>query len=244
MARKRTAHSATSAAPASALDDFETLSVQIYRVLRGEIIMGQLSPGTRLVRRALSKRFGVSPIPVTEALFRLEQDGLVESEPMYGARVRPMTIETVRNDQALREAIECQTARMCAENATAGQIADLAAKAKGLDELVSRGIAHSRKGMDAHFDFHMAVAQYARCPVLAQTLERVWFRRLMQNGWTQAALYHLPRGWHGALVQALAARDPERAEAVMRQHVRFNSDKCFAALARPGKRQAARHPSS
>ena len=223
------------------MDEFETLSVQIYRILRGEIIMAQLSPGTRLVRRVLSKRFGVSPIPVTEALFRLEQDGLVESEPMYGARVKPMTVETVRNDQALREAIECQTARMCAENAAADQFKDLAAKAKALDGHIRRGNPYSQKGMETHFDFHMSIARCARCPALEQALERVWFRRLMQIGWAQAVLFRVPLGWHSTLVKALATRDPERAEAAMRYHVRFNNDKYLAALDRLGARRVKSH---
>ena len=94
---------------------FQTLSAKVYHTLRDEILSGALPPHTRLVRRTVSKRLGVSPMPVTEALLRLEQDGLVESEPMYGSRVKAWTLEAVQGDEVLREALECQAARLCAE---------------------------------------------------------------------------------------------------------------------------------
>ena len=46
----------------------------------------------------------------------LEVDGLVENRPLYGCRVRPLTSKMFYNDQVLREAIECQVARLCSEN--------------------------------------------------------------------------------------------------------------------------------
>ena len=48
---------------------------------------------------------------------------------------------------------------------------------------------------------------------LEQALERVWFRRLMQIGWVQSAIFPPPRHWHTTLVSALGGRDPDRAEA-------------------------------
>ena len=83
-------------------DSFQTLKSQIYETLRREILSGATPPGTRMVRRILSKRLGVSPIPVIEALHELEKDGLVESQPMYGHRVRSLSVETARNDHVLR----------------------------------------------------------------------------------------------------------------------------------------------
>jgi len=192
------------------------------------------------VRRTLSKRFGVSPIPVTEALFRLEQDGLVESEPMYGARVRPLTVETVQSDQVLREAIECQAARLCAQHCTETELKDLAVEARALDALVGRAGPRSRKGMDTHFNFHMAIARLTRCPALEQALERVWFRRLMQIGWVQSVIFRPPKDWHRTLVKALATRDMDRAEACMRHHVQYNGDKYLAAMERLKRKPALR----
>ena len=110
-----------------------TLTQRVYELLREEILSGQLAPGCRLVRRALAARLGVSPIPVTEALLRLEVEGLVESRPLCGCRVRPLELEDVQNEAVLREAIECQAARLSAENAQPADHTRLAAEAKRLD---------------------------------------------------------------------------------------------------------------
>ncbi|HEX7008932.1 MAG TPA: GntR family transcriptional regulator, partial [Phycisphaeraceae bacterium] len=96
--------------PSDQVDGDATLTNQVYQTLREEILNGQLKPGTRLVRRAVSARLGVSRMPVADALVRLEQDGLVESRPMIGARVVPLTPQRLRDDQVMREALECQAA--------------------------------------------------------------------------------------------------------------------------------------
>ena len=56
-----------------------SLADQAYEAIRGEILRGQLRPGTPLSRRRLALEMGMSVIPVTDALRRLEGDGLVES---------------------------------------------------------------------------------------------------------------------------------------------------------------------
>jgi DNA-binding GntR family transcriptional regulator len=209
---------------------FETLSRQVYTKLRGRILEGRLQPGARLSRRAIAKELGVSPIPVIEALLRLEQDGLVQSEPMYGARVKLITLEGCRNDQVLREAIECQTARLCAENATDGQLAQLAALAPPLDEAMASGDPRHRFGMDRHLEFHTSVARFTGYPLLERELNRVWFQQIMWVNWVNAAVFPVPENWHQRLVDALASRDVREAEGAMREHVRYGVEYYEEAL--------------
>jgi DNA-binding GntR family transcriptional regulator len=202
---------------------FQTLKSQVYQTLRREILAGVTPPGARLVRRVLSKRLGVSPIPVIEALHQLEQDGLVESEPMFGHRVRLLNLEAVRNDHIMREAIECQSARLCAQNASADEFATLARQAEELDKLpVSEH--DSSVHADEHLEFHLGIARLTGYASLAKALENLWFRRLMVINTVNAALMGVPASWHRQLVKALASRDPEIAEKAMRKHVQFNVD--------------------
>jgi len=200
---------------------FQTLKSRVYLALRDEILSGTTPPGTRLVRRALSERLGVSPIPVIEALHQLEQDGLVESEPMFGHRVRELNVEAVRNDHILREAIECQSARLCAQNATAEQFQALERQAEELDQALKadpEGAAYSEK----HLAFHLDVARTTGYQALVDVLEKLWFRRLMVINTASTTVLGVPRNWHGLLVKALASRDPELAEKTMREHVQYN----------------------
>lgn len=202
-----------------------TLTERVYDALRDEIVTGAMSPGTRLVRRALGKRLGVSAMPVTEALLRLEMDGLVESQPLYGSRVRPLTIADVRNDQVLREAIECQAARVCAENASDADLSKLMARARAVDRMMAQVDPHSKLGTRTHLEFHTTVAYCGGFPGLVEELERVWFRRLMRLNWVKATQYKpVPGNWHETLVEAISSRDPETAEQKMRAHVRYGNE--------------------
>ena len=204
-----------------------TLSAKTYLTLHGEIPSGALKPGARLVRRSLAKRLRVSPLPVIEALLRLEQDGLVESEPMRGSRVRILSVESVMNDRVLREAIECQAARMASENATAEHIELLFAKAEILDELLPKnaGDLQALTAERKHLDFHVTLAKATGYESLAREMERVWFRHMMLLNTNQALIFPVPEHWHNQLVKAIAARDPDLAVAEMRRHVRYNTDK-------------------
>lgn len=210
---------------------FKTAALTVYEALRTDIIDGKLKPGERLVRRAVAKEFGVSPIPVTEALWRLEQDGLVESEPMYGSRVRMLTAETMSNEQILREAIECQTARLLAENGTAAEFEALMKQAQRLDEVIARHDRTSREGLIMHSDFHITIARMSGYSLLVHELERAGFLDLMRVNWVNATVIEpVPDEWHQQLVTALATRDPDYAERKMREHVRFGRERHLDAL--------------
>ncbi len=203
----------------------ETLTSRVYVTLRDRILSGDLQPGHRMVRRTLSKHLGVSHIPITEALLRLEVDGLVENKPLYGCRVRPLTLEDVQNDQVLREAIECQAARLCAQNASDETLDKLLVQAKKLDRIHRRAEPNSRLALETHMAFHAQVARATGYPVLAAELERVWFRRLMRLAWIIQTRYNaVPDDWHEQLVKVILTRDPDKAERKMREHVRYGNE--------------------
>jgi GntR family transcriptional regulator, rspAB operon transcriptional repressor len=201
-----------------------TLSQRVYKVLRDEIVNGQLKPGERLTRRGVSKRLGASQNPVTEALMRLEGDGFVENKPLYGCRVRVLSIEDIENDQILREAIECQLIRLCCENATEEELRNLQARAVELDRITTQGDPESRLGMKLHLEFHVLMGSYGKkCPHLTEELERVWLRSLMRLSWIKSSLFgKLPNDWHQQLVEVIKTRDLDKSTAKMRKHVRKN----------------------
>ena len=220
----------SSSKPSSAVAD--TLTTRVYTSLRDEIIAGDIRPGERMVRRKIGSRLGVSHVPVTEALLKLEVDGLVESKPLLGCRVKPLTLEDVRSDEIMREAIECQAARLCAENAEDEMLVRLMNHARQLDRVSADSSEQSRLGIELHKEFHMMVALYGGFPVLADELGRVWFRRLMRLNWIKATRFRpVPADWHEQLVTVLLKRDPDKAEQKMREHVQFGHENDQEALA-------------
>lgn len=212
----------------------ETLSQQVFVVLRNEILTGRIAPGTRLVRRAIAKRLHVSTIPVVEALLRLEMDGLVENVPHVGARVVEITLDVLRGDRMLREAIECQVARTLAEMGDRAPVEVLMARAELLDE-IEEGIGRDNSRLDdsylfAHFNFHIALAEATGWQVLTDSMRGIWFRRIMVSIAQNKEWFDVPRGWHAQLVGAIASGDPDRAEAKMREHVRHSRDRVRDSL--------------
>ncbi len=211
--------------------NFKTLSQVVYLKIRDDIIDGKLKPGTRLVRRTLAKKLEVSVIPVTEALWRLEQDGLVESYPMHGARVKALTEETVKNEQVLRVAIECQTARLCSRNATQREFNILMEEAILLDQTIAKRDMYSKEGSKMHFNFHLRIAEFCGFPFMQKELEKAGLVELMRLNWINATVIKLvPKDWHQQLVRALATKDPDYAEKKMREHVHYGDEHIFKAL--------------
>ena len=113
----------------------ESLSNQAYQQIRDEILSGELSIGDVLSRRRLAERLNMSFLPITEALNRLETEGLVESRPRIGTRVRIPTEQDIRDTNVIREALESQAARLCAQHMTTEEKKQLRASAKHLDDL-------------------------------------------------------------------------------------------------------------
>jgi DNA-binding GntR family transcriptional regulator len=79
-----------------------TLADGAYRSVRDEILRGTLRPGMPLSRRRLARQLGMSVLPISDALRRLEEDGLVESRARAGTRVRIPTETDVRELYELR----------------------------------------------------------------------------------------------------------------------------------------------
>ena len=207
------------------------LSRKVYTILRDDIAAGRLKPGERLVRKTLSQRLGVSTIPIIEALYMLGVDGYVESRPLCGCRVRNLTLEDVDNAMMLREALECQVARLCAEVAKPEDFEHLLTLATQVDRFIRSDTPDPSRGNQLHFDFHMALGKLSGHSIFVDLLRRVWFQRYMSlNSIKAIRLRAIPEGWHESLVRKLASGNPDEAERAMREHVRFGRQDDRAAL--------------
>jgi DNA-binding GntR family transcriptional regulator len=214
-----------------AADAENTLSRRVYGVLRDDILSGKLAPGERLVRKALAERLGVSTIPVIEALYMLEIDGYVENRALSGCRVRTLTIEEIDDDLMLREALECQAARLCSQKASPEAIDKLTKRAAQVDRFISADTPDPSLGNQLHFEFHLELALSGGHAVFANQLRRVWFQRYMSlNSLKAIRFLPIPEGWHQALVRRIAQGDPDEAERAMREHVQYGRKDDRAAL--------------
>src|SRR5213594_3698309 len=213
-----------------------SLADQAYLAIREDILRGQLRPGTALSRRRLARDLGMSVVPVAEALRRLEDDGLVESRPRAGTRVRVPSEKDIRELYELREALETQSARLFAERATAGPRLELQRLAEQVDALFGRlrtsgddpafrYTVHSR-----HVQLHMHIAEHAGSNLLRQMIER---NHVLILNWlfdVAGRRTPLPPHFHAELAGVLVAGDPTRADATMRAHVRYGFEEVSGRL--------------
>src|SRR5215471_429113 len=145
-----------------------SLADRAYHLILDQMLRGSLPAGSVLSRRKLAEQFGMSLVPVAQALQRLEIEGLLESRPRAGTRVKVPTPDEIRGRFELREALECQSARLCAERSTFKERLELRRMARNMDALYAKLVA--QEGSDEwafavnkyHVDLHMQIATCAR----------------------------------------------------------------------------------
>lgn len=203
---------------------FKTAAEKAYEIICEKILSGEFPPGERLTRRAMATLTGVSTIPVIEALHRLENEGLVESQPHFGAQVISMDEATIRDRFILRMAVECQVARILAIHRTEQQVNRLLLLAKELDE-TPRTPNDEELCWSRHYHFHLRMAEFTGCKSLVQSLTRLGlFDILRRSINTYVNRYGVigPKQHHEKLVTSIATGDPDEAERKMREHIHYS----------------------
>jgi GntR family transcriptional regulator, rspAB operon transcriptional repressor len=212
-----------------------SLSDHAYAWIRDKILRGQFELGTALSRRKVAVQLGMSPLPISEAFRRLESEGLLESRPRVGTRVRIPTSQEVRDHYILREALESQSARLFAEKASPQERLELQRMAARLDTMIKRCTKGNGNAKDDfriqayHVAFHMRIAECGGSLVLRDAIEK---NGVLIFNWLYdtATKSHTPPPSHEDLIKVIAGRDPEAADAAMRRHVRYRLQETQEAI--------------
>jgi DNA-binding GntR family transcriptional regulator len=197
----------------------ESLSAEAYLNLRRRILYGEVAIGEVLSRRKLASELGMSLLPVSEAMMRLEFEGLLESRPRAGTRVRIPSREDVEGHYVVREALESQAARLFAQVAKDEDIAELQRLAVRVDALRVSPAGSRAHYLTMHEKLHRRIAECARCPALTEAIDRT---HALASTWLcvgQDTRSKRPPRRHHQLIAVLAGRDPARAAEAMRRHI-------------------------
>jgi len=217
-----------------------TLADRAYYAIRELILRGKLPLGAALSRRKLATELQMSLLPVSEAMRRLEDEGLVESKPQVGTRVRVPSEQDVRDRFLIRESLESQSARVLSERATLQQRQELKQMAQQMDTLMDR-LNRTDSAADTefvfavhsyHFQFHMRIAECSGCVALQEMIQK---NNVLVFNW----LYDIagqrlapPPRFHSELAEIISAGDPEAADRAMRAHVRYGLEETVGAIKR------------
>ncbi|MED4352831.1 GntR family transcriptional regulator [Schinkia azotoformans] len=88
------------------MKDFNTLQEKVTALLRNDILTQEIKPGERLVQDELASKYGVSRMPIREALRSLEREGLVLIHPYKGAEVVGTTKDDIEELYYIRSILE------------------------------------------------------------------------------------------------------------------------------------------
>jgi len=192
-----------------------SLAAEAYEFVKQRILRGELPMGQVISRRKVAAELGMSFLPVSEALLRLEFEGLLESRPRAGTRVRIPSREDVRGNYMVREALEVQAARLFAAVASPEERNEVQVLAVQLDSMPS---LEPLLYLPVHEKLHRRIAEGTRCLALSIAIEKT---HALASTWycigrrSDAAT----RGRHEELIAALVAGRPDEAAEAMREHV-------------------------
>jgi DNA-binding GntR family transcriptional regulator len=214
-----------------------SLSHNVYRLLKRDILECRLLPDAELREQSLAHRFIVSKSPVREALLRLEQERLITVAPRQGYRVAALSVEDASEVFGLRKVLESA----CADAASANAPSHLLS---GLDRFRSLSVVEGQDPTDAFIEynrsFHSAIcalcgsARLARMTIdLIDQMERMI--RLSVNSVPLGGRDVLLRE-HGQIIDAIQSGSPRKAARLTREHISGAERRVVSGLSRTAVR--------
>jgi DNA-binding GntR family transcriptional regulator len=185
--------------------------------LRRALLSGDIKPGEPIRVAQLEKRFGVSHIPIREAVRRLEAEGLIVAEPQRAAVAAAVDLDDLGGLYDIRRIIECEVIRRSVASMTDEQVENVRTALAGLEAVTPNN--DSAEFWDLHMEFHRTLLEPGATAWIERVLSQVWlasqrYVRLFVSATIDDAMRD-----HRELLAACEARDDELAEQILRRHL-------------------------
>lgn len=212
-----------------------TASAAATELIRAAIVEGRLEPGQRLREAELASELGISRTPIREALLLLQAEGLVEASPNRGSTVRAYDAGELTDMYELRALLEGHAAYRAATRITTETLDELRASCTRFETVVGDvdRPGHLADLVSENGRFHATILCASESERLAGMVHQVVVMPLVYRSyvWYSPEQARLSFQAHVQLVNALERRDPDRAGAIMREHVFQARDVLLAHLA-------------
>jgi len=150
----------------------KTLRQEVYEQLRDKIISAEILPGESISLRDLASKFGVSLMPVREALWQLESEKIIVIESNKRINVNTLTADEMEEALRLRVLLES----MAAERACELRSESAVSKTRLLLESMGASIGRPKIYMRKNTQFHFSIYSCSDSPLLLEMIERLWAR--------------------------------------------------------------------
>jgi len=200
---------------------FLTKNVAVYEALRKDILEGRMKPGQKIIMSEVAKDFGLSDIPVREAIRRLESDGYVHFTPHIGAVVTELDADKIIELYLIRIELESLATRLAVPHVTPSDIDFLIKKNREM-EITVQAEKYEKLGA-LNKAFHLRIYQAAPYPTLNQLIEDLWEK--MER--TQCVFTFVPDRAvasveeHKDIIAALKAKDTTLSEKLIKNQKSF-----------------------
>lgn len=197
----------------------KTLADQVATELHAAILQGEFPGGSALRIQDLADRYATSPMPVRDALRRLEGLGLVEILPRRGARVLEFSLADLLDTYTARAEIESLAVRLAAQQIDADAITRAAAALTEHNRAIEAGLVEDAR--QAHRQFHFTLYEAAGSEWLLRSIDPAWrngerYRFAAPSGDVD---HQVSASEHQQILDACAGHDPEAASDAMRRHI-------------------------
>jgi DNA-binding GntR family transcriptional regulator len=222
MTNEDAGHPKALAGLVAAVPRHRTATEYVEATLKAAILSGKLAGGTPLRQEELAEVFGVSRMPVREALRQLEAQALLDFVPHKGAVVTEISAEDAADSFAIRRAIEPAALRLSIPELDEDDFARAAGLIADMDSEGDPG----RMG-ELNRRFHMSLYARAGRPKLLALVEQQLAAadRYVRFVLAAKGREHISQETHRGMLEAAAARDIESALAILDEHLGVAADK-------------------
>ena len=201
------------------MNDFLPLRDVVFNTLRQAILRGELQPGERLLEIHLADKLGVSRTPIREAIRKLELEGLVVMIPRKGAAVANITEKDTKDVLEVRRTLEMFAVEVACDRITEEQLVQLKEAAKAFE--ASKGSMDLIRIAETDMYFHEIIYEATQNERLVQMLNnlRENMYRYRIEYLKDPNYYDSLVGEHREILEAIEAKDKEKARICMRDHI-------------------------
>jgi DNA-binding GntR family transcriptional regulator len=198
--------------------DVRSLRDMAYEDMREAILSGVLPPGQRVKERDVADQMGISTTPVKEALRRLEQEGLVVSQPRRGAVVSGLVQIPVEEIEEIRGALEGIGARLAAERLTEAELQRLGELVTDMTKL-TRSMKDPELRVAEVSEFHRIILAASRNDFIVRFVATLTpFERFHSAEYSDPVEAAAILDEHEGIYDALGSRDGGLAQRLMVEH--------------------------
>ncbi len=199
-----------------------TLAQRTFDGIKADIISGRLAQGSKVVESDLAEQYGISRGPLREAIHRLERMKLIVRIPHAGSRVVTLDLKMMQDIYIARESLEGMAARLAARLMPDAEIDALIELLDRHEAAISEVDGKAYFQSEGDIDFHYRIAVASQNQWILENLNGELYQLIRmcrhQSGRIPSRA-QLALSQHRQIAAAIAARDEELAELLMRRHI-------------------------